>query len=250
MKEKKILIIDDERAVREMLELAFTKVGYSVRSTSSAEEALEILRQESFPVMFIDLGLEKMNGFELCEIIRHDNPSAIIYAITGYAGLFGEHEFNAAGFDGCFGKPFRIGKIYEIAKESFDRLEQVAGRKTVRRILIADDDDKFRKMLRKMLEFDGYEVGEAADGNEAVARYAEQPFDLVITDLIMPGKAGIESIVDIKNIDPAARFIAISGANWYGADAEFEIAKTLEAQTLRKPFARQTLLDAIQQIMN
>jgi len=79
-------------------------------------------------------------------------------------------------------------------------------------------------------------------------RYTEKPFDLVITDIVMPGKEGIESIVDIKNFDPGAKIIAISGAGWYGADAEFEVAKTLGAQTLRKPFEHEDLLDAISQV--
>lgn len=248
MKERKVLVVDDERAIREMLELAFNKIGYSVCSTSSAEEALDILAHESFPVMFIDLGLEKMNGFELCETIRRDSPDVIMYAVTGYAGLFGEQEIIEAGFDGCLGKPFSIGTIYEVTKESFDKLDKRAAHRAIRSILIADDDDSFRKMLRKMLENDGFEVGEAIDGNDAITRYTEKPFDLVITDIVMPRKAGIESIVDIKNIDPNAKFIAISGDDWYGVDAEFEIAKTLGVQTLRKPFERQVLLDTINQV--
>ena len=57
--------------------------------------------------MFIDLGLETMNGFELCENIRKNNPDAIIYALTGYAGLFGPQEILEAGFDDYFAKPNR-----------------------------------------------------------------------------------------------------------------------------------------------
>ena len=174
MNQRKILVVDDERAIREMLELAFNKVGYSVCSTGSAEEALDILSHESFLVMLIDLGLEKMNGFELCEIIRRDDPDAIIYAVTGYAGLFGEQEIIDAGFDGCFGKPLSIGTIYEVTKESFEKFDKLAARKAIRSILIADDDDDFRKMLRKMFESDGFEVGDSVDGNDAIIRYTEK----------------------------------------------------------------------------
>ncbi len=82
---RKILVVDDERTVREILEIAFDRAGYSVRSATCAEKALDILKKESIPLMFIDIGLEKMNGFELCEHIRKDSPRAIIYALTGYA---------------------------------------------------------------------------------------------------------------------------------------------------------------------
>lgn len=248
MKERKILIVDDEHVVREMLEMAFNRAGYSVRSATCAEEALDILSQEPIPLMFIDLGLEKMNGFELCENIRMNNPGAIIYALTGFAGLFGDYEISEAGFDGYFAKPVSVETLYEVIKKSFIKLDRLTERRAVRSILIADDDARFRKMLRQMLELEGYEVKEAANGNEAFLRYFERPCDLVITDIIMPEKEGIETMVDIKNKDPEARFIIISGSRWLGAEVEFDIAKSLGAQTLRKPFEREALLEAINQI--
>ena len=248
MQQRTILVVDDERTVREMLKMAFDRAGYAVRSAASAEEALDILKQESIPLMFIDLGLEKMNGFELCEHIRKNSPDAIIYALTGYAGLFGEHEVAEAGFDGYLGKPVRVENLYQITKDSFEKLNKVKTRKVIKRILIVDDDEQFRKMLRKTLEQEGYEVVEAADGNEAINLHSEQSYDLTITDIIMPGKEGIETIIDIKDNDPEAQFIVVSGSCWYGSDVEFEMAKTLGARNFRKPFEREALLEAIKQI--
>lgn len=250
MEEKTILVVDDERTVREMLEMAFDRAGYSVRLATSAEEALDILKQESIPLMFIDLGLEKMNGFELCEHIRKDSPDAIIYALTGYAGLFGEHEIAEAGFDGYFAKPVRVETLYQITKDSFEKLNRVNSRKVIKRILVVDDEEQVRKMLRKMLEREGYEVVEAADGNEAINRHSEQSFDLIITDIIMPGKEGIETIIEIKNNDPEAQFIVVSGSCWYGSDVEFDMAKILDAKILRKPFEREALLNVIKQMQD
>ena len=250
MEERKILVVDDDRIILKTLIGAFGRAGYSVSSATSAEKALEILSQESIPLMFIDLGLEKMNGFELCEYIRKDTSHAIIYALTGYYGLFGNHEIDEAGFDGCLAKPVTVETLYKVAKESFYRLDKLAEQKAIKRILIADDDEPFRKMLRQMLEREGYEIGEAANGKEAIRNYSEQPFDLVITDIIMPEKEGLDTVVDIKNKDPEAKFIVISGSNWFGTDVEFEIAKTLGAQTLQKPFERDKILQAINQAQN
>lgn len=123
MSERKILVVDDEASIREMLEMALSKAGYLVRLATGAEEALGILRKEYIPVMFIDVGLEKMNGFELCENIRKSNPEAIIYALTGYAGIFGPQEMLEAGFDDYFGKPISLKNIYQAVKESFMKLD-------------------------------------------------------------------------------------------------------------------------------
>ena len=66
----------------------------------------------------------------------------------------------------------------------------------------------------------------------------------------MPGKSGIETAVDIKEKYPDAKFILMSGCDWYGIDAEFEVAHTLGAYTLKKPFEKNSLLTAVKQIQN
>ena len=128
MDEKKILVVDDEDIIREMLEKAFCKAGYCVRLATGAKEALEILRKEYIPVIFIDLGLEIMNGFELCRYIRKDSSSALIYALSGYAELFSPHEIRGAGFDDYFTKPISINTLYKVAKDSFEKIQRLTNK--------------------------------------------------------------------------------------------------------------------------
>ena len=122
MDEKKILIVDDEDTIRDVLDEAFSKAGYCVRLAANAEEALEVLRKEYVPVLFVDLGLETMNGFELCGIIRKESPSAFIYALSGYAELFNPHDIREAGFDDYFTKPVSISTLTKVAKDSFAKI--------------------------------------------------------------------------------------------------------------------------------
>ncbi|MCU0229463.1 MAG: response regulator, partial [Bryobacterales bacterium] len=79
------------------------------------------------------------------------------------------------------------------------------------RILIVDDDPDVRLVLRRMLEPDGYEVGEAGHGREALEVIGHRPFDLLITDLIMPEQEGIETIQTFHRRYPEVKIIAISG---------------------------------------
>jgi DNA-binding response OmpR family regulator len=253
--ENKILVVDDEAPIRDILEKAFSRIGYSVRSAASGEEALEILEHEYFPVIFIDLGLETMTGFELCEQIRKDSSDAIIYAITGYAKLLGEHEILEAGFDDCFVKPIKLETLYQAVKDAFEKIEKMANNPTpnnsvIERILIIADDEQFRRVLGKMLEVEGFEVITVSDRDEGVKRQSEQPADLIITDIMMPKKNGIETILDIQEVDPKARFIAVSGRCWYGSSIELDMAKTLGAVSIEKPFKRKELLEAIKQLQN
>jgi DNA-binding response OmpR family regulator len=123
--EKKILIVDDEDTIRELLEKAFCKAGYCVRLATCAKEALEFLRKEYIPVIFVDLGLEKMNGFELCGHIRKASPSSLIYALSGYAELFSSSDIREAGFDDYFTKPVSIDTLYKVAKDSFEKIQRL-----------------------------------------------------------------------------------------------------------------------------
>ncbi len=128
MDEKKILVVDDEDMIREILEKAFCKAGYCVRLATGAKEALEILRKEYIPVIFIDLGLEIMNGFELCGHIRKDSPSALIYALSGYAELINLHDIREAGFDDYFSKPISIETLYKVAEDSFKKIRRLTNK--------------------------------------------------------------------------------------------------------------------------
>jgi CheY-like chemotaxis protein len=123
MSARKILVVDDESIILDMLDDAFSKVGYSVFLARNADEAFEILKQESIPLMFIDLDLGSVNGFELCKNIRKDNPEAIIYALTGYTGFYKPQEFVEADFDGVLNKPISLEDLYRITKESFERID-------------------------------------------------------------------------------------------------------------------------------
>ena len=121
---KKILVVDDEKMIHDMLSKALTREGYDVICAESAEEALTLLQQEKIHVMFLDLKLPGMNGLELCRHIRKDNPMAIIYAITGYASLFELSDCRDAGFEDYFTKPVDLKTLFKAASDAFDKINR------------------------------------------------------------------------------------------------------------------------------
>ncbi len=121
---KKILIVDDEKAIINLLKQVFSRAGYDVRSAESAENALDILENENISVMFFDLNLPQMNGVELCKIVKKNMPMSVIYAITGYASLFELSECREAGFEDYFKKPVNISALLEKAASGFEKIER------------------------------------------------------------------------------------------------------------------------------
>ena len=117
-------------------------------------------------------------------------------------------------------------------------------------ILVIDDDEPIRVLLRAMLEREGYRVLDASDGNEGIKQYTETPTDLVITDLIMPEKEGIETIRDLRRKFPDVKIIAVSGGGRIGPDAYLKMAKVVGAfRALTKPIDRKILLKAVKEVI-
>jgi len=120
----KILVVDDEEAIRNLFERAFENSDYDIITAESGEIALDILAKENVKVMFLDLNLPGMNGVDLCKKVRQFHPLAIIHAITGYNSLFELVDCRRSGFDDYFTKPLEITTMYRAAKEAFDKIDR------------------------------------------------------------------------------------------------------------------------------
>jgi len=118
------------------------------------------------------------------------------------------------------------------------------------RILVVDDEELVRETLCFMLEEAGFEILEAADGVEALHVFDEHEVDVVVTDIFMPEKEGLETITELRQRKPDVKIIAISGG---GGDVNLdylEFAKTFGASSvLTKPFLREQVLSAVKAIL-
>ena len=119
------------------------------------------------------------------------------------------------------------------------------------RILLIDDDDTLRAMAAQMLSRAGHEVVEAPNGREGLRRFSEQPFDLVITDLIMPEQEGLETILQLRQKGVTCPVLAISGGGRQNNVDYLPLARQFGArQTLRTPFTREEFLTAVKQALS
>lgn len=113
-------------------------------------------------------------------------------------------------------------------------------------ILVVDDEELVRATLCQMLEQAGYEVIEAANGDQGLRVFQEYEVDLVITDIFMPGKEGIETIRELRKLRPDVKIIAISGGGRTRNMDYLELAKDFGAKrALTKPFQREQVLSAV-----
>lgn len=119
------------------------------------------------------------------------------------------------------------------------------------RILLIDNEEEVRELLRHELEDNGNQVTCAANGRIAMHLYRSQPFDLVITELLMPERDGLEVIMDLRKRAPNVKIIAISGGGQSGMYSMLSIAEKLGARrALIKPFSMRHLLSIVREVLD
>lgn len=117
------------------------------------------------------------------------------------------------------------------------------------RILIIDDESQVRDVLRQALERAGHDVVEAKDGREGLRAFRVTPADLILTDILMPEKEGLETIIELRREIPGIKIIAMSGGR--GGKLNFlDVAKQLGAQrVLQKPFGVHEVLKMVTELL-
>lgn len=118
------------------------------------------------------------------------------------------------------------------------------------KILVIDDDEQVLDMLYESLTRERFDVLKASNGEQGLRIYRQEPVDLIITDILMPEKEGIETIIELRQDFPDVKIIAMSGGGRIGTKDYLHLAKIFGVQrTFTKPVAREQLLDAIKELL-
>lgn len=110
-------------------------------------------------------------------------------------------------------------------------------------VLIVDDDETDRLLMRSLLDPDGHDIYLASNGEEALKLYLRHPIDVVVTDIQMPKGDGLELISALKGLDPDASIVAVSGQEPH----KLQLAQLAGARSiLRKPLTKEELCEAVE----
>jgi YesN/AraC family two-component response regulator len=119
------------------------------------------------------------------------------------------------------------------------------------RILVIDDELSILLMIKKMIEKAGHEVDMASNGREGLELFENIKHDLIITDIIMPQKEGLEIILELRKNHPTLKIIAISGGGRFGPECYLPSAKLLGADMIfQKPLVQKEFMEAISTLLS
>lgn len=237
-----ILVVEDNEAVRGLMTATLVDCGYRVLTAGDGAEALTVSQGETgrIDLLVTDVVMPGMSGGAVAEHLVAMRPEIKVLFVSGYTedalvleGVSKGRDFLAKPFT-----PFTLGeKVRSI----------LTARAGGRSILLVDDEAPVRQLFREVLEEAGYRVREAPEGKTAIEMLEKEAADLMITDLVMPEREGIETIIDVRRRFQSAKIIAISGA--FGG-RYLHLAKMLGAQqVLQKPVRPPELLAAVRDVL-
>lgn len=118
-------------------------------------------------------------------------------------------------------------------------------------VMVVDDDQQVLRLISEIIEKEGHQVIQAADGERASQLFEQHPTDMVITDLLMPNKEGLELIQELRSLRPEVKIIAYSGGGQIEPDNYLDFAKGMGAdRVFSKPIPIKELKTAVSELLS
>jgi two-component system cell cycle response regulator len=237
----RILVVDDEEQNLELMEAMLLPAGYEVLLASRGEDALVATRDQKPDLIILDLMMPSLSGFEVCARVKTDPQTAAIPVlfVTALSKLADKERALAAGGDDFLTKPFQraelLARVEALLKvrhvnRDLDRAlaylqkgemarpvpppepfpPQPPGRPDAGVILVVDDEALPRQLYAELLRDAGYSVHEAENGPQALRIAGQEPIDIVLLDIMMPGMSGLEVLGKLGEVTPDSPVIIIT----------------------------------------
>lgn len=241
-KKTKILVVDDEKIVRDFFKRLIFLLGVDILEAPDGYTAIEMARNNDIGLFFIDVRMPGINGLETTREIRKINPQAAVVIITGYAVDDVLDELQKEGVEGVIRKPFEISQIKEVINSfSKDKLSQPLN------ILVIDDDEAILVFFSNFLKEQGFKYKTARDKKEALETVNSEKFDLIFLDLVLKEGDGRHIYEEFKKASPGMNIVLMTG---YPQKAK-ELEDKLEvAGCLYKPFDIKNIVHYIEKVKN
>jgi hypothetical protein len=242
--EETLLIVEDQAEVRRLALSILKANGYRLLEAGNAEQALGLSANYSgkIDLLVTDVIMPGLNGRQLADRLVEERPGLKVLYTSGYsADVIALHGSLEPGME-YLPKPFGAAQLAAKVREVLG-----TGR-PLSTLLVIDDDPAVRGFLRQILTGAGYLVVEAGDGKTGMSKLERQAVDLVITDLVMPEREGLETLQRLRAERPQLPVIVISGD--FGGSFLTTARRFGATATLPKPIDPEALMRAVRDALS
>ena len=233
--------------------------GITFQESESGQDAVARVREFKPHWVTMDIKMPGLNGFDTTMAIKEAYPGARVLIVTS----FNEPQFrnlaNSAGAAGFILKENLLALRLMLEKETRNAGE-FSGDAEIKviqppppapkRILVIDDDREMRTTFGLLSCDAGYRVTQAYKGQEALSLHKENPFDLVIIEMLLPNNEGFETLAELRRLPEPPKLIATAKSSWMPLEIYSKMAQQLGVQgTLAKPFLPEQLQAVVRNVL-
>jgi PAS domain S-box-containing protein len=203
-----VLVVEDQEDVRRLTVEILKSYGYRVLEAALGGDALLLAEQHPGPIhlLLTDVAMPRMTGKELAGRLKPLRPQMRALYMSGYAENVIAQQGTLDPGVAYISKPFTPEALALKVREA------LGPPRSAGKILVVDDEEGIRNLFWQVLTGAGYEVSLASDGQQALKLVQDREFDVVVTDLVMPEREGIETIQALRKEHRELKIVAISGA--------------------------------------
>jgi CheY-like chemotaxis protein len=255
----RLLIVDDQANARELIRSFLNMPGITFQECESGHDAIAAAQEFKPHWVTMDIKMPGLDGFETTKAIREAHPDARVLIVTSFNDPHFRNMAHSAGAAGFILKENLLALRLMLERETqststpvnISMIPHQPGHLKSKRILILDDDKEMRSMFGALLAGEGYHVSYADSGTEAIALHEENPFALVVIELLLPGNEGFETLAQLRRATLTPKFIATAKSSWMPVEVYSKMAKQLGVHgTLAKPYTPEQLLASVKDILD
>ena len=249
-----ILVVEDDDSYRHLVSHILRRQGYDVIGAMSGEVALKIgcAPVQEIDLLIADIVLPGMDGVRLAEKLKMYQPQMQKLFMSGHSSAIFQSKCGVDEETVFLQKPFRPLALCSSVRALLDRKKSADKSQCLRpRLLIIDDEVSLLAAWRVFFEHAGFDVACASDGEQAVDYFKSRSADVVVTDILMPGCDGYETMEKLRKLDKSVPIIAISGGNpnVQPGGLLVEAVGRGASTVLEKPFTCRVMLEAVKQVL-
>jgi DNA-binding response OmpR family regulator len=243
---KKILVIDDEADIREIVRIYLEDEGCQVIEASNGQDGILKAQSEKPDLIVLDNILPGINGFEVAKHLK-DDPNTQDIPIIILSVLAQDSQYRQGILD-YISKPFRQEELVATVRRIFSK---VNGKERKKTILIVDDDPDIVDIIAICLKDNDLNAEKSYSGEEALKKIETEKIDLILLDINMPGMNGFEVIRHLKSNPKSCDIPVVVLTGTYISDEDKRHGLTLGvAKYLTKPFAADDILREIKNALH
>ncbi len=234
----RVLVVDDNEEFCQNVDDILQLKDYEVVVANDGFKALELVKQNNFAVVLMDVKMPVMDGVETYKKVKEMAPGVPVIMVTAFSV---EELIRDALREGAYGflrKPLDFDKLFSLMEKAINGML----------VLVTDDDENICANIKDTLTDKGYQVCTACDGETAIQRAWENNFDVMLIDLKLPFLNGLETYLSIRNVRPNVVAVIITG---YPVQMNDLVTKALQKgvyDCLEKPIDMDKLLSLLEQI--